>query len=179
MVTIRVTAMDGGTPEHEASECLGALLSRLRNAGDEIGKALVNTVRGHLVARFPGSEHWDPNKVEQGQSRNGPNPSGEAVVKIPGASRAFHDVTIRPRFRRALAIPFPVAKGKKPSDYPDAFQVRTRDGRGFLAQKQGSQLVFLFTLASRAFQRQDRSIMPSDDTMMRAVAGRIKRILES
>ena len=85
--------------------------------------------------------------MEQGQSRNGPNPSGEAVVKIPGASRAFHDVTIRPRFRRALAIPFPIARGKKPSDYQDAFQVKTRDGRGFLAQKQGSQLVFLFTLA--------------------------------
>ena len=178
-MTIRVTALNGETPERAASDRLGQILQRVNQAGQQISEALVNTVRGHLAARFPGSEHWDPRKVEQGRSGGGASPSGEAVVKIPGAGRAFHDVVIRPRFRKALAIPFPAAKGRKPADYPSLFAVNTRDGRGFLAQKQGSQLVFLFTLAKRAFQRQDRTIMPSDDTMLRAVAGRIKRILES
>lgn len=132
-------------------------------------EAVCALVRRHLETRFPGSAHWNPMKV---------NAVGDTVViDIPGASRAFHDVLITPVFRKRLAIPFRIAKGTSPADWPDAFPVRKKNGNMFLARNAGGQLVALFALVEKAFQKRDPSILPSEEQMAEAYGEEVDRIL--
>lgn len=43
------------------------------------------------------------------------------------------------------------AYGKKASDFTGTFVLRKKDGKSFIVQKQGGNLVFLFYLAKSAF----------------------------
>lgn len=108
------------------------------------------------------------------------SPTGGIDIDIPGVRRAYEDITIRPRFRKALAIPMRrEAFGLKPADFQDAFVVKSKKtGNAFIAQKQGGHLVYLFSLVKRAFQPRDRRIMPSDKTYTRNIVKRICRYLD-
>ena len=108
------------------------------------------------------------------------SPTGGIDIDIPGVRRAYEDITIRPRFRKALAIPMRrEAFGRKPADFPDAFLAKNkRTGKEFIAQKQGGHLVYLFVLVKQAFQRRDSGIMPSDKTFAKNIVTRICRYLD-
>lgn len=108
------------------------------------------------------------------------SPTGGIDIDIPGVRRAYQDITIRPKLRKALAIPMRrEAFGRKPADFPDAFVVKNKtSGNAFIAQKQGGHLVYLFSLVKQAFQKQDRSIMPSDNTFAKNIVTRICRYLD-
>lgn len=68
-------------------------------------------------------------------------------MDVPGITRAYQDLTIRPRFRKWLTIPMHgEAFGKKASDFDKLFVAKKRDGREFLAQNQHGHLVYLFRL---------------------------------
>lgn len=85
-------------------------------------------------------------------AKDGENPEARVSIDVPGVTRAYHDLNIFPRFRKHLAIPMhQQAFGKKPSDFPNAFVVKKKDGTMFLAQKEGTALAFLFNLAKHAF----------------------------
>lgn len=100
-------------------------------------------------------------------------------MDVPGVSRAYHDLTIRPRLRDALTIPIRrEAFGKKAEDFPNAFVLKKKDGRAFIAQRENGHLVFLFRLVRSAFQRQDRSIMPKDETFTKNIVSRIRTYLD-
>ena len=97
---------------------------------------------------------------------------------MPGVTRAYHDMLIKPRFKRALTIPMHrAAYGKKASDFDNTFILKKKDGRAFIVQKQSGQLVFLFRLAQQVFQKQDRRLMPSDDTLCKNICSRITAYL--
>lgn len=122
--------------------------------------SMTSTVKDHISKRYPGSKHWDPNKVHNGDSSKR---NGETIVNIPGAGRAYHDVTIRPVRARALTIPIhQSAYGKKAADFDDLFKPKDKN---ILARMQGNTLVAMFALAKSAFQKQDKSLMPSDDVL--------------
>lgn len=70
------------------------------------------------------------------------------------------------------------AYGKRAADFPNSFIVRKKDGRAWIAESQGGQLVFLFRLAKRAFQRQDPRLMPSDETFGHNISSRIAAYLD-
>lgn len=77
---------------------------------------------------------------------------GSAEVAIPGASRAYHDVTIKPVNRQAITIPLhQAAFGKKPSDVSGLFVVKSKNGHAFLAKNEGKELQLMWLLAKRAF----------------------------
>lgn len=60
-----------------------------------MSKELQDKTREHLRERFPGSEHWSPDKVSMlAGSKTGSGAEGSADVAIAGASRAYHDVVI-------------------------------------------------------------------------------------
>lgn len=84
--------------------------------GSTISKVLTSTTRNHISNRFPGSTHYDVNKVNEGKSGTSPNgATGESIIDIPGFSRAWHDITIRPVNAKMLAIPIHrEAYGKSP-----------------------------------------------------------------
>lgn len=121
--------------------------------------------------RYPGSAHWDPDKVVEGQSASTTTgASGSIDINIPGASRAYHDVVIRPIRAKYLAIPIHAASyGKKPADFENLFTVK---GRHALFQKHGSGIVALFALAKQANQRQDATLLPKDDTYAKNISER-------
>ena len=88
---------------------------------------------------------------------------GNVNVNIPGAGRAYHDVTIRPVRARHLTIPIhQSAYGKKVSDFNDLFKPK---GKNILARNDNGQLVAMFALAKSAFQKKDSSLMPTDDNL--------------
>lgn len=106
--------------------------------------------RQHISERYPGSKHWDPSKVNAASSESTSQKSqGSIEVDIPGAGRAWHDVTIRPKNAEHLAIPIhSSARGKSPRDFTGLFKPK---GKNVLMQKQDTGVVAMFALAEQAF----------------------------
>ena len=121
---------------------------------------MTKSVKNWVQQRYPGSKHYDPSKVNQGDSLG---VIGTVNVDIPGISRAYRDVTIRPIRARALTIPIhQSAYGKKVADFNDLFKPK---GKNILARNINGQLVAMFALAKSAFQKQDSSLMPPDENL--------------
>lgn len=115
-----------------------------------MSEALQDVTREHFRVRFPDSRHWDPSKVSAQPAKGS---EGSADVSVPGASRAYHDVTIKPVMRQAITIPMhSSAYGKKPSEVPDLFVWKSKkSGSAFLAKSEGKELILMWLLAKQAF----------------------------
>lgn len=89
---------------------------------------------------------------------------GEIKIDIPGSARAYHDITILPIRAKHLTIPMhSSAYGKKTSDFTGLFRPK---GKNALAMVDDSgNLVWMFALAKKAFQRKDSTLMPTDQTL--------------
>ena len=125
---------------------------------------MTKSVKNWVQQRYPGSKHYDQSKVNQGDSLG---IIGTVNVDIPGISRAYHDVTIRPIRARALTIPIhQSAYGKKAADFNDLFKPK---GKNILARNVNGQLVAMFALAKSAFQKQDSSLMPTDENLANGI----------
>ena len=132
-----------------------------QKSGKVIAKGLSDAIRAHFRFQFPGSKHYDPGKVSpSGESKLN---EGVADVDVPGVSRAYRDIDIRPKFRQALTIPMHrEAFGRSAADFNDLFVVKKKDGKAFLASNSGGNLTMMFFLAKSVHQRRDSKIMPSD-----------------
>ena len=172
-----IQTRDGNAPMHGIKSILDKVLGLINSSGDAMSKELESQTRDHFRERFPGSKHYDPSKVSAQQGKNtGTGPEGKADIDVPGAGRAYHDVTIRPVNRRAITIPLhQAAYGKKPSDVPGLFVYRSKSGSAFLAKSEGKELQLLWLLAKRAFQRQDGTIMPEDGSLATSIFSRISK----
>ena len=121
---------------------------------------MTNSVKNWVQQRYPNSKHWDPNKVT---SDKGVGLEGITNIDIEGASRAYHDINIRPVRAKMLTIPM----------HSDAFHHSARDfndlfkpkGKNILARNVNGQLVAMFALAKSAFQKKDSSLMPTDENL--------------
>lgn len=175
---IVVRGAGGGSPWQEASRRLHEILNRaFHESAPEGGRAVADAVRRHFQDKWPGSKHWSPSKVRQGFARGGlDGAEADVEVDVAGATRAYRDLTIRPRLRKYLAIPFKGIKGA-PRDYSGAFPVRTKDGKAFLARNAGGRMEFLFSLVRQAFQKRDASIMPADAKLADAYFGAVTKAL--
>ena len=110
------------------------------------------TVKEHFVTIYPGSSHYSPDKVTREEASNGQRPEGSVSIDVPGITRAYHSLTIRPRFKRALTIPMHrSAYGKSASDFDNTFIKKNKKGNAFIVQKQGRKLIRLFRLVTKAF----------------------------
>lgn len=175
---LKIVSLDGKSAQQAASDRLHAILSKLNNSGKLMQNAMVWTVRNHFRTIYPDSQHYSPDKVTDGAATNGSTPTAEAIIDVPGVTRAYHDITILPKVRRALTIPcHRSAYGKSARDFDHTFIVHKKDGHAFIAQNKGGALVALFNLVQRAFQRQDTRLMPSDQTLADNVFARLKAYL--
>lgn len=140
----------------------------LHSVGSSIVKMLSKTTKDHLSTRFPGSKHYDPNKVANGMSGvSGDKAVGSVVIDIPGISRAYNNINIYPKKSEYLTIPMhSSAYGKKATDFKDLFPVKDKYA---LFQRQGSGIVAMFALTKHVFQKQDQTIMPSDNTLANSI----------
>ena len=139
-----------------------------------MAKAIVDTTRSHFTRRWPGSKHYDPNKVYEGDSLG---TMGQVIIDVPGVTRAYKDIDIYPKIAKALTIPMhQAAYGKSARSFDDLFVVKKND-KAFLAQglADGS-LQFMYLLCKHVHQNRDSSILPSDDTYAKAMYNRIIHI---
>lgn len=115
--------------------------------GNIIAESLLVDARTHVQIRQPGSTHWDPSNISMAETTED---SGSIDIDIPGASRAYRDIEILPRWRQHLTIPLhPMAKGKKAEDIDGLFIPKNKH---ILAKVIDGQLVPIFALVKRAFQ---------------------------
>ena len=172
-----IQTRDGNAPMHGVKSILEKVLGQLNSSGDAMSEELESRTRDHFRERFPGSEHYDPGKVSARQGKKtSAGPEGKADIDVPGASRAYRDVTIRPVRRKAIAIPVhQAAYGKKPADVSGLFVHKSKGGSAFLARSEGKELQLLWLLAKRAFQRQDSTVMPEDSSLAASIFSRISK----
>ena len=175
---IVVAGRDGLAPAGAVAERLAEIVGRAARSSKRIRQALSAEVKRHFKARWPGSRHFSPDKVKDGDARDGARAEATVEIDAPGITRAYRDLTIKPRFRRFLAIPFKGVRGA-PGDYLGAFPVRTKDGKAFLARNAGGRMEFLFSLVRKAFQRRDESMMPSDQRLFYAAANAAEKAMEA
>ena len=100
---------------------------------------------------------------------------GEVIIPIPGASRAFRDVTITPQGRSALTLPIDHrAYGRRAAEMESLgwklFMRRGKSARGILFGERDGETVPLYVLKKRVTQRQDRSLLPSDPEIIRTAS---------
>lgn len=128
---------------------------------------LVGLFRQHVSSKYPGSKHWDPNKIT-------PSTDGIGVkIDIPGADRAYHDIDIYPKNGQWLTIPLlPWLVGLSARDQTDLFRPWRRGGgerANVLAKKTASgNLVFFYALSKHVHQKQDSSLLPDDEAIANA-----------
>ena len=142
-------------------------------SGKVMAKSVTADVKQHIQFKYPNSKHWSPGKVKNGEIKKN---EGETLVDIPGAGRAYHDVTIKPIRAKALTIPIhSSAYGKKVSDFKDLFKPKDKN---ILARMQNGTLVAMFALAKSAFQKQDSSLMPTDESLANNIFNALAPVIE-
>ena len=168
-MTIRIQTESGQPIEYGLKSIFARIINDIsRDFSGIASDTMTNSVKSWVQKRYPNSKHWDPNKVN---SERGVGLIGITNVDIPGANRAYNDINIRPVKAKMLTIPM----------HSDAFHHSARDfndlfkpkGKNILARNVNGQLVAMFALAKSAFQKQDSSLMPTDDNL----AGGIFRAL--
>lgn len=180
---IRIVAQNGLPAGEAIRRGLSGLLKRALASSQTaraIRDGLRTTVRAHFKTIYPGSKHYSPDKVTDGNaSSTQVFATGSVNIDVPGVSRAYHDLTIRPRIRKCLTIPIHRSSyGKSAKDFSDLFVVKNSNGNSFLAKKlAGGALAYLFVLKKQVFQRRDSRLMPTDDILAQNIFARVSRLL--
>jgi len=95
----------------------------------------------------------------------------EAVLTINhrGFARAFRSVRIAPRTAKALAIPIHAAAyGKRASELWDRLSLFIPKGKRVICATIGGVVTPFYILVGSVTQKQDRSLLPSDDEFTKA-----------
>lgn len=129
----------------------------------QIPSILRKETSDHFSRKYPGSQHYNPSKIQNGQSiGNSKIAQGQINIDIPGVSRAYGPIEIYPKHAKSLAIPIHrAAYGKQPGEIQGLFSIK---GKSALFIKENQGLVAMYALTKHVSQRQDSSIMPSDKT---------------
>ena len=145
--------------------------------------SLAETVRDH-IRRAAGARHRTASRL--GATREGR--SAVVTVPIPGITRAFGDLHIRPKNAKALTIPInAVSYGVRAPELADRgwslFTLSSRQGPGagiLFGRKAGeASTVALYLLRNSADIPQDRGLMPSDEEMGEAIAYGVTMAIEA
>ena len=138
----------------------------LSHSGNDIANTLEYETKSHIINKYPGSEHYNPDKVVINEVTQN---SGQINVDIPGISRAYHDIDIKPINRNYITIPFENAINKRASDFSNTFIVTKKNGKKFIAQKTPVGIAFLFYLSKHVHQQQDETLMPDNDYLVEKI----------
>ncbi len=106
--------------------------------------------------------------------------ASDAVVSVPivGISRAFHDLTIRPRKAKELTIPVAgAAYGHRVRELARmGWRIFRPRGKDYLmGTKEGGEAKLLYTLRKSVTVRKDRSLLPTDDQVSATITNAMAR----
>lgn len=137
------------------------LADNMANSGKVIANAMTKDIKRHIQAKYPRSRHWDTNKVTSSNTNN----TGTTSINIPGAARAYHDITIKPKYAKHLAIPLhKMAYGISPKQLD--LNLTVRNNKMFLVDK---NLTFMYVLKDKVHQKKDSSLLPSDEMLANSI----------
>lgn len=167
-----ITTTDGQTPQSGLAEILQRVATQLGREGQKYAAVtMANCIRRHFQAKYPGSRHYSPDKVTVEDT--------SVVVDVPGITRAYKDLTIRPINAKHLAIPLHrSAYGLKPREVEGLFYAQNKRGTEMLAKTEGGALVVMYILKDVVHQRKDPTLMPSDQTLVDAITRNLGEILK-
>lgn len=138
-------------------------------------KAMEAEARRHVQARYPGSEHWNPAKINAHPEKN----AASIDVDVAGSVRNYWDVNIYPV--DAPSLVYPTEEGHDTyglREWRDIytllpnhnwFEIRKDPEHGVIAAIMGGSLVALFHLRQHVFQKQDPTLLPTDETFCAAI----------
>lgn len=153
---------------------LRKVLGKIQNSSKLISDGLKFTTQRHFQRIYPGSNHYNPNKVTNGTNKNGEKVSGEVVIDVPGITRAYKDLHISAKNSKYLTIPLhKAAYGKRATEFKDLFFVKKKNGNKFLAQKNGTGITFMYLLKNSVHQKRDNKLLPSDETFANNIFARL------
>ena len=177
------------TNAHQVSLRLGKWAAKVGPAGrrqlySAAANAVAILVRGHL-ARLGGWTHTTAarlgaqptgilGKAATRTTWRATGEYGEVDIPTPAVRRAFHDVEIRPRSWEFLTIPASsTSYGRRAVVLAGLGWKIYRPGKArVLMGKLGDdEPKLLYYLVSSVRQRQDRSLLPSDEAMKQSAAG--------
>jgi len=156
-----------------------------RNLFAVAANALRMEVQRHLRANAPRHHIWaeklgaPPTRLhEKGAARvtsNSSENNAQVVIPIPGIGRAFHDVTISPVAAQYLTVPVSAhAYSHRVGELVRmgwiVFRPKGHDVLMGKQRKSKDAPVSLYALKNQVKQRQDRSLLPSDDTITNTVS---------
>ena len=166
-------------------------------AASAAGESLAGVVQDHVLAAA-GARHRTASRL--GATPTGHLSEGAANIRmekegsravvvgpIPGITRAFGDLHIRPTNKKALTIPInAVAYGMRAPELSahgwSLFTLPAREGPGagiLFGRRAGAKsAVALYLLRESADIPQDRGLMPSDEEMGEALAYGVKMEIE-
>lgn len=164
-MNISIVDQTGRTPQQAVHDLLEKVVAKLKSeSGKQIQLGIAAAIRRHFSAKYPGSKHYAPKNVKTGTANGA---TGEVVVDVPGVTRAYHDLTIKPKTAKKLKIPLHrQAYGMSDANLK---YVKTESGAEFLARIEADgALAFMYVLKDQVHQKQDPSLMPTDQTMANA-----------
>lgn len=172
---MKILDEQGRTLEQRIRDILSHVASELRyQASKEIQDSIRTTIQRHFQTIYPGSKHYAPENVYNG-------PGDSVVVDVPGITRAYHDLNIVPVRAQKLAIPLhreALGLAKSPKDIPGLFYTKNKNGTEMLAKNENGALVVMYILKDRVHQKQDRNLMPSDDTIVNNIQVKLHSLID-
>lgn len=179
---VRFTISDGASP------VLQSVMLRLSNQGlaglHHAAGVEVQRITSDHVAKIAATRHGTAERLgaaptnfyaqaaekvaSAGALSSGP---AEAVLTInhPGFLRAFQNVKITPRTAKALTIPIhALSYGKRAGSLWDTLNLFIPRGKRIIAATIGGVLTPLYVLCKSVTQKQDRSLLPSDEQFQAA-----------
>jgi hypothetical protein len=152
---------------HLASEICNNLKKEFNQKG---AKAMEDLAREHVKAKYPGSVHWDPSKINAY-----PQKTAAAVdIDIPGAVRNYWDVDIYPKKADYLTIPteYALQMGVPMAWGQDTFRLK---GTDVIAAVLNGSLVALFILSKHVHQERDPTLLPTDEEFVNAICAEVTK----
>lgn len=184
-LTIKVTVVDGGLRAVMLQLTRGGFVELNRAAGTEL-----QTVAFEHVAKLAAERHGTAEKLGATPT----NHYAQAAEKIaapaalsadaagatlafshPGFTRAFRSVKIAPTTSRSLALPIhAISYGHRAAALWERLGLFIPKGKRFIAANIGGVLTPLYVLVRSLTQKQDRSLLPSDEQFQAAAAAGAK-----
>ena len=190
-MNLRITISDTASPALQAKmrAMSGSKLADLHRAA---GVEVQELTRGHIAAlrRNPDSfaakfgapaSNFYAQEAEKvgGDAALTAGPAGATLtINSIGFKRAFQNVPIFPKTAKSLAIPVnAIAFGHKASELWDRMHLFIPKGKRVIAATIGGVLTPLYVLCKSVTQKQDRSLLPSDQEFQDAAVRGAKNYL--
>lgn len=162
----------GRSPEVRVREILRQFKGKLDKSQRVISLAIADSIKKHFQSIYPGSKHYAPDKVKVGADN-------EVVVDVPGISRAFHDLNIRPKNGKYLTIPLHrSAYGISAREVDGLFYTKNKNGTEMLAKNEGGALVVMYILKTQVHQARNPNLLPSKQAMFNNIISRLRKYLD-